>query len=337
MNDVPRISVVVPTFNYGRFLPEALASVFRQTLAPCEVIVVDDGSTDNTPEVIAAYGERVVFLQQKNQGPSAARNEGIRRATGEWVAFLDADDVWFPTRLEMQSKCLHENPCVGLIGTLSMRPAADGGSLLALSTPPASESAEPYTVLGTRDFIQGLPFGTSTALARKDLLLKAGLFNPARRLAEDREMWLKLSLLAPAARVNQVLSAYRLHGSQSINSARRMAENYAVVLANFFAAHPEYAPLRRRAQAYYHYDTAMAYFESGAKWPALRHLLRSFLNSPIPLSRGNAEHGFNRLAFQVRLLLGPVIFSAVKAVYRRLRPKAIERPSRRLTDQVSRA
>ncbi len=101
-----RISAIIATYNYGRFVQEAIESALRQTVPPHEVIVVDDGSTDNTPAVVAPYCDRITYIQQENRGVSAARNAGIERATGNWLAFLDADDQWEPEYLEsLRSVC----------------------------------------------------------------------------------------------------------------------------------------------------------------------------------------------------------------------------------------
>src|SRR5690242_13806787 len=95
----PLISVVIPTFNRARCVANAVDSVLVQTFKDCEVIVVDDGSTDATAEVLKGYGNRVRVIQQSNRGVSAARNAGIRSARGEWIAFLDSDDIWNPDKL----------------------------------------------------------------------------------------------------------------------------------------------------------------------------------------------------------------------------------------------
>jgi glycosyltransferase involved in cell wall biosynthesis len=100
----PCISCIVPVFNGARFLAEAIDSILGQSLAPGEVIVVDDGSTDSTPEVAARYGGRVTYVRQDNAGPSAARNRGVLRSRGDFVAFLDADDLWHPDKLARQAE-----------------------------------------------------------------------------------------------------------------------------------------------------------------------------------------------------------------------------------------
>src|SRR5437016_10401011 len=102
----PLISAVIPSYNYGHFITDAIESALGQTYPHVEIIVVDDGSTDDTREQLAPYSERVCYIHQENGGLSAARNTGIRAAKGEWIALLDADDVWHPRKLELQMNCL---------------------------------------------------------------------------------------------------------------------------------------------------------------------------------------------------------------------------------------
>jgi glycosyltransferase involved in cell wall biosynthesis len=111
---LPRISCIVPVYNGARFLAEALDSILRQTLAAAETIVVDDGSTDTTPAVVAGFGGRVRYQRQENRGPAAARNAGVRSANGEFLSFLDADDLWHPDKLSRQMARFDANPDLGL-------------------------------------------------------------------------------------------------------------------------------------------------------------------------------------------------------------------------------
>jgi len=115
--NAPLVSCIIPVFNGARFLGEAIDSVLAQTYRPREVIVVDDGSTDATGDVIARYGERVMSLRQPNRGQAAARNAGLRAAHGALVAFLDADDLWEPAKLTCQRAKLQEDPRIHLCFT----------------------------------------------------------------------------------------------------------------------------------------------------------------------------------------------------------------------------
>lgn len=105
-----RFSVVIPAYNAGATITRALDSVLAQTWPAHEIIVVDDGSSDNTKEVVTAYGDRVTYLQQKNAGPSAARNRGVEATNGDWVAFLDADDWYYPGRLQAHAEMIAADP-----------------------------------------------------------------------------------------------------------------------------------------------------------------------------------------------------------------------------------
>lgn len=309
MQKLPTVSVVIPTYNYGRFIAAAIDSALRQTYAPLEVIVVDDGSTDETPEALGPYCGRVSYILQKNAGPSAARNRGIRAARGEWIAFLDADDIWFEDKLRLQMKCAAENPDVCLIGAL-----ANSSRMLVDDCDPPQ-----VTLMNTPDLLGGLPFGTSSVAARKKELMAAGLFNESRRWVEDRELWLKASLLGGVARVNVPLWIYRSHPQQANTNAGRMAENYARVLDEFFAAHPQYRSFRSFAYAYYDYDSAMSYHEAGNNLASIGHLLRSYLRFPIPLYRRHSENRFMRSSLLVRAVFGQRIFKMLRWAVRHSR------------------
>src|SRR5664280_1650862 len=111
----PKVSVVIPTYNRLAYLREALDSVLAQTRAADEILVVDDGSTDGTEAAISALPAPVRYLRQQNAGPAAARNHGLREAKGDWIAFLDSDDLWVPEKLEAQMDFLERNPAVELL------------------------------------------------------------------------------------------------------------------------------------------------------------------------------------------------------------------------------
>ena len=112
---MPRVSVIIPAYNCARYLPRAIDSVLAQTYRDYEILLVDDGSTDDTRDVVMQYGDKVTYLHQQNRGVSAARNHAISRASGELLAYLDADDMWYPAKLEKQVAFLASNPECGMV------------------------------------------------------------------------------------------------------------------------------------------------------------------------------------------------------------------------------
>ncbi|HYF52420.1 MAG TPA: glycosyltransferase family A protein [Planctomycetota bacterium] len=301
-----RISVVIPTYNYGRFVCEAVDSVLGQTLQPLEIIVVDDGSTDNTAEVLKPYGNRIRYIYQKNEGLSAARNAGILAARGEWIALLDSDDTWEPRKLELQAAFAAAHPEIDLLGTLELT-AADSPQL-------ACEAV----FITTRDFLGGAPFGPSSVLMRKSRAIEAGLFKVDLRSVEDRDMWLRLSTRGKCARLNTRLWTYRQHSNQMHSNAQRMQESYLRVLNEFFSEFPRERKHRRLAYAWYHFDSAQEYSLGGRTARAIGHLLRSFMLQPWPLPQLCRVRKFNRFILMAKCLLGD---KGVGSLLRMLKPR----------------
>ena len=112
---MPRVSVIIPSYNCARYLGRAIDSACEQTYMDYEIVLVDDGSTDDTKDVAMQYGQKVTYLYQQNQGLSAARNQGISKASGELLAYLDADDMWYPEKLERQVAFLDAHPECGIV------------------------------------------------------------------------------------------------------------------------------------------------------------------------------------------------------------------------------
>src|SRR5881628_3332235 len=111
----PIVSVIITTYNQGRYISETIHSAIEQDFDDREIIVVDDGSTDDTPTLVVAFGQRVLYLRQRNQGVAGSRNAGILQARGEFLAFLDGDDLWEPHKLSRQVRAARDNPLSGLI------------------------------------------------------------------------------------------------------------------------------------------------------------------------------------------------------------------------------
>lgn len=183
---MPKISVIIPTFNRAHLIAKAIESVLNQTITDFELIVVDDGSTDNTEEVVHSFTDpRLRYLKQLNGGPSVARNAGIQAATGEFIAFLDSDDLFLPEKLSVQMAKVVDNPAVGLVYGLYLSNTEREGSLKVAGVC--------YPQLELRDLLLGPAFQWSTVLIRRALLEQAGGFDETLG-GEDWELTLRLAL-----------------------------------------------------------------------------------------------------------------------------------------------
>jgi glycosyltransferase involved in cell wall biosynthesis len=292
--DHPLVSVVIPTFNYGHFVVDAVESALAQTYRPVEVIVVDDGSTDDTGARLEPYRDRITFVFQPNQGLSAARNAGIRAARGPVIALLDADDQFHPRKLELQMAYLRAHPEVGGVAT-------DGFGDPALKWPAVAEPvpAVPETL---ERVVAPARFGPSSVLVRRECFDAVGLFDTALRSVEDKEMWIRLAARYPVARLAAPLCWYRAQpGSMSRNPAR-MEEFDHVVLDRAFrmpelrAAHS----LRRKAYSHAALSAAWLYLTAGRPWAALRRVARALWLWPLPYPRGETHAPLVRLRLLAR-------------------------------------
>lgn len=191
-----RVSVVIPTFNRCDLLAHALSSVVSQTTRPHEIVVVDDGSTDATQEVLRDFAEqhpeiKMVLLRQQNLGPAAARNAGVKAASGELIAFLDDDDIWLPQKTERQLSVFAADPGLVLLGTAS--------DILALyrafSLMPVGEKAMLF-----RNW-----FMTPTVMVRREVVLENGGFPEDMRQCEDYALWLRIAANHKCAFLNENL------------------------------------------------------------------------------------------------------------------------------------
>jgi glycosyltransferase involved in cell wall biosynthesis len=206
----PLISCIVPVFNGERYLRESLDSILAQTYAPLEVIVVDDGSTDATPMVARSYGDRIRYLYQRNAGHAAARNRGLGTARGALVAFLDADDLWHPEKLERQMARFRAvaalDACVTAVQNFwSPEVAADHW----FAASPVTEAVPGYRSV--------------TLLARRTLFETVGRFDPELRHGNDTDWFLRAVEQGAAIElVQEVLVFRRLHAA---NRSRLLADS----------------------------------------------------------------------------------------------------------------
>ncbi len=205
---MPQVSIVIPTFNRAHLIGETLDSVLAQTYHDWEIIVVDDGSTDNTAAVIACYGTAVHYIRQPNAGQGAARNTGIRAACGDYIAFLDSDDLWLPDKLDRQMQVLDSTAsawvyCDGY--------EFDGVTGRILGT--VGQNNRLYTGDVLEPLVWGNFVASPTPLVRRSVFAEVGYFDeaPILRNREDWDMWLRIAARYPIELVAEPLVRYRVH------------------------------------------------------------------------------------------------------------------------------
>lgn len=240
---MPKVSVVIPVHNGMKYLPETLDSVIKQTFQDFEVIVVDDGSSDETPNWVASCQDpRVRLVQQPNQGTPGARNNGIANAKGDYIAFLDADDIWKPTKLEKQVRTLNMRPKVGLVYTWMSLIDQDGQSVGRTLSSSIEGYVWPQVVENCRIS------GGSLHMIRRACFDKVGGFALDLRFAEDWEMLIRLAEHYEFAPVNEPLVLYRQHPNNKSKNCEGMRRDFTVILDRAFAGKsPEFNQLKSRS------------------------------------------------------------------------------------------
>lgn len=219
MPHAPLVSVVIPTYNRAGMLRGALQSVRWQTVKGLEIIVVDDGSTDETTRVVDDFKPSVTYLTQRNQGVAAARNAGIRAARGRHIAFLDSDDVWLPRKTEHQLDYMQAHPEVGLLY----------GRMWSYHVQtPAERRLDPPAVARTfHELLNGPNTVTSsTVIVRRECFETVGVFQPHLRASEDHELWLRIARRFPIAFLDEPLAEYRRHDNSINADSTTLYEGY---------------------------------------------------------------------------------------------------------------
>lgn len=275
------ITVVIPTYNYGRFIREALESVFRQTLQPDEVIVVDDGSTDDTGEVVRSFGERVGYIWQQNGGVCAARNRGVAESTGDLIAFLDADDTWEPEKLERQVELFAADDGLGLVHCGMREFDSETGETLGVKLDGGSADVWQALLLWEGASIIG-PGGT-IMVSRAAFEAVRG-FDERLKVGEDWDFCYRVARKYRVGFVREPLVNYRIHGAAAHRNVAEMERGMGLFYDKAFSkGDAEVNRLRSRAVGNYHRVIAGSYFHAGEYGRFFRHAARSVLTRPANL------------------------------------------------------
>ena len=255
------VSVIVPAHNHARFIAQTLDSVLAQTYSDVEIIVVDDGSTDNTQGVLEAYRDRIQYIYQQNQGPSAARNVGIGVSQGKYLLFLDADDLIPPQKLELQVNALSAHPEWGLVYS-GWQYVDERGARILFEIRPNKQG-----VLLKELLLRSFFFPIAAALVRRECFQTSGLFDESLRAAEDTDLWARMAKAGYSfGYLDEILFQYRVvKGSATGNIQHQMMYEFNR-LDKFFASADlgdDIVSLKSKAYSVLMFESAAKYYYAG--------------------------------------------------------------------------
>jgi glycosyltransferase involved in cell wall biosynthesis len=265
----PTVSVIIATYNRAGLLKETIESVLKQTFQDFELIVVDDGSTDDTEAVLKSYGDRLRYLRQENRGPSAARNLGISHARASWISIQDSDDICAPDHLETLCSFVEKKPDVGMVfanGTYLHDPGPKGKTIIPREkSKRLADKGVELTDLFTTSIVR-----LQAALLSKKALLAVGGLDENLRISMDLDLAFRFFIRFPMAYVDKVVFFYRRHeGNIGRNQELRLLENLQVIekLVQDFPSAVEILGRQQidRRKAYRYYHLAKSRWKAGEK------------------------------------------------------------------------
>jgi len=266
------VSIIIPTFNRRDYITIALDSVLAQTYKDYEIIIIDDGSSDDTKEILKPYQNNIRYFYQDNRGIPTTRNKGIREAQGNYIAFLDSDDYWLPEKLERQIECFKQNPHYGMVATRcsSITPF---GRFRKKNRP--GKSGWILNNLFKANFIR-----TSSAMIKKECFEKIGLFDQSLPECEEYDLWLRIAKQYPIGFINQTLTVYTDNpkGVSTDSLAGRLLR--LKVLEKDYLKECIPSPLYRKRLASNYRYVGRHYLNQGAKSEGKKYLKKSITLNP---------------------------------------------------------
>ena len=260
---VPSVSVIIPTYKHRQYVTQAVESVLAQTYKNFEIIVVDDGSTDGTQDILAPFLDRIHYIYQSNQGLSAARNTGIHSSQGQYIAFLDADDLWLPEKLSLQVEKLDSNPEIGLV--YSNMQYLNNSKILPKTAfeinPP--QKGKVFNKLFKWNFIT-MP----TVVVRRSSFFERVWFNTSLTSCEDYDAWLRFSIDHTFDYIDQPLAIYRTGSGHMSSNRIRMQENIIKIKEAVLSAPNSSQPILSESEidrGYYRQLLKLAFYYLGVK------------------------------------------------------------------------
>lgn len=279
------VDVIIPAFNAATYLPAALESVRSQTFEDWQIILADDGSTDDTAAVIAPFierfGPRLRYIKQKNGGMSSARNAAIRASTSKFIALLDADDIWMPSRLADSMKALTEHPKAGISYGLITYIDSDGRVLATFE----GNQRHAEGRIARYIYMREVELPCVTVTVRRSCIEEVGLFDETMRSTEDRDLWLRIALKHEVAFIPKVLAYYRTSPGSVSRNSQRMLEAQLQFIQKHYGSEGCGVLSRQISLARAYKQRADAMKIQKEPWAALKSALRAV--AIYPLEPGN--------------------------------------------------
>lgn len=323
---MPRVSIIIPAYNAMRYLPETLESALAQSFSDFEIIIINDGSTDDIKDwFLSVQDSRVRLISQPNQGKSVALNKGISQTSGDYIAFLDADDIWERAKLEKQVTCLEANPTVGLVYTWTALADETGqatGRVLA-----SHAEGQVWKSL----ILKNILACGSTPMVRRQCFDVVGLFSTELPPAEDWDMWLRLAACYQFSVIKQPLVRYRKHSSNTSAMWQQMQKSSHAVLARAFKNAPvEFADVYEQAYISLYFYLGWLSIQKNAPQQALQ-----FWNKAQAISTVLISWDAIRLRLTIFLLhrLGQRNYYQLRKLVYGLRRRTMAKASREITQE----
>ncbi|MGR8920874.1 MAG: glycosyltransferase family 2 protein [Gammaproteobacteria bacterium] len=290
------VSIIIPAYNCADLVGETIDNVLEQSYPHKELIVVNDGSTDRTREVLEAYGDRIRLIDQPNSGAPAARNTGLLAAQGDYICLIDADDLWMPGKLDAQVRHLEQNPEVGMVyhDWFVWEAGPDG----SFQVPPASQFPDTGDAIDPEksgwiypQLLLDCVVHTSTIMVRREIREQVGLFDDTIRNGDDYDYWLRVSRITRIDKLKKVYSLYRILPGSIARTPHDINHEYVVLsnaLDNWGATGPDGRSVPRRLlrqrKAKILFDYGYSHYHGGNA----RHAVRAFglcvLQTPLRAS-----------------------------------------------------
>ena len=243
--EAPTFDIIIPSYNAARYLPATIESVITQTYKSWRILLVDDGSTDETGEILEPYrkslGEKLVYLRQPNGGMCQARNAAIRNSSAKFLAFLDADDTWLPCRLRESLNAFRRRPEIGLDYGYNSRVDADGEVIDVFTD--KGKHGEGWIV--SHLYMRSLDVPCLTVTVRRECIDEVGNFDEGLQATEDRDLWLRIATRYQVALIPKVIAQYRISPSALTSDPDRMLQGQLQFIAKHFGR-PGCGPRERR-------------------------------------------------------------------------------------------